>query len=105
MQASDGRRQMRPFEYSRATSVAEAIRSNASDTEAKFLAGGSNLIDLSRYGVENPGHVIDITHLPLAHIEELRGGGLRIGALVKNSDLAADSRVKQAYPVLSEALL
>jgi xanthine dehydrogenase YagS FAD-binding subunit len=96
---------MKPFEYTRAKSVEDAIRINAGDPNAKFLAGGSNLIDLMKYGVEGPEHLIDVTHLPMGRVEEIQGGGLRIGALVKNSDLAAHPKVVHDYPVLSQAIL
>ncbi|HEV7802454.1 MAG TPA: FAD binding domain-containing protein, partial [Burkholderiales bacterium] len=96
---------MRPIEYERARSVADAIRAHARDPESKFLGGGTNLIDLMKYEVEHPARLIDITHLPLAKIDALPNGGLRIGALVRNSDLAADPRIARDYRVLSEALL
>jgi xanthine dehydrogenase YagS FAD-binding subunit len=96
---------MKPFEYTRAKSVEDAIRINASNPDARFLAGGSNLVDLMKYGVEGPTQLIDVSHLPLSRIEEMKGGGLRIGALVKNSDLAAHPRVVRDYPVLSQAIL
>ncbi len=94
---------MKAFEYQRAGSVGEAIRS-ASDG-SKFLGGGTNLVDLMKYNVEEPSKLIDVTRLPLAKIEDLPGGGLRIGALVKNSDLAADHRVFERYRMLSQAIL
>ncbi|AIE84043.1 FAD binding domain-containing protein [Fimbriimonas ginsengisoli] len=96
---------MKPFEYQRAGNVGEAIRDVARDHGAKFLGGGTNLIDLMKYNVEQPDRLIDITHLRLDRIEKLPNGGLRIGALVRNSDLAEDSRIKRDYAVLSQALL
>ncbi|MDB5865020.1 MAG: Periplasmic aromatic aldehyde oxidoreductase, binding subunit YagS, partial [Betaproteobacteria bacterium] len=96
---------MRPIEYERAGSIADAIRAHARDPNSKFLGGGTNLVDLMKYDVERPAKLIDITHLPLAKIDALPNGGLRIGALVRNSDLAADPRVARDYRVLSEALL
>jgi xanthine dehydrogenase YagS FAD-binding subunit len=76
------------FEYARANDVADAVRQIAADPEAKFIAGGTNLIALVKYDVARPMRLIDITHLPLKTVEETAGGGLRIGALVPNSDLA-----------------
>jgi len=93
------------FEYSRASDVAEAVRQiNASPT-AKFVAGGTNLVDLMKMDVERPQRLIDISRLPLEKVEETAEGGLRIGALVRNSDLAYHPMVEQRYPVLSSALL
>jgi xanthine dehydrogenase YagS FAD-binding subunit len=85
--------------------VDEAVRLLAADPYARFLGGGTNLVDLMKYGVEEPSRLVDVTRLPLTGIEPLAGGGLRIGALVRNSDLAEDPRIVQAYPVLSQALL
>ncbi len=96
---------MRPLEYQRANTVDEAVRLLAADPYARFLGGGTNLVDLMKYGVEEPSRLVDVTRLPLTGIEPLAGGGLRIGALVRNSDLAEDPRIVQAYPVLSQALL
>jgi len=96
---------MNPFVYIRADSVAQAIREHGADAGSRFLGGGTNLVDLMRYGVDRPTRLIDVTRLPLAQIEALPGGGLRIGSQVKNSDLAADARVARGYPVLSEALV
>src|SRR5215468_3599841 len=93
------------FEYSRANNVAEAIRQIAGSPEAKFIAGGTNLIDLMKVDVERPTRLIDISRLPLNKVEETREGGLRIGALVPNSDLAYHPVVQRRYPVLSSALL
>jgi len=76
------------FEYERATDVADAVRQIAADPAAKFIAGGTNLIDLMKYDVERPARLIDITRLPLKTVDETANGGLRIGALVPNSDLA-----------------
>jgi xanthine dehydrogenase YagS FAD-binding subunit len=94
---------MKPFDYSRATSVKEAAQHSGTGT--KYVAGGTNLIDLIKYDVERPDHLIDITHLGLNKISETAGGGVRIGALVSNSDLAANKIIVDRYPVLSEALL
>jgi len=96
---------VRPLEYQRANTVDEAVRLLAADPYARFLGGGTNLVDLMKYGVEEPSRLVDVTRLPLTSIEPLAGGGLRIGALVRNSDLAEDPRIVQAYPVLSQALL
>jgi xanthine dehydrogenase YagS FAD-binding subunit len=93
------------FQYARATDVADAMRQIAADPAAKFIAGGTNLIDLMKYEVERPGRLIDITHLPLKTIEETSNGGLRIGALVPNSDLAYHPLVEKRYPLLSSAIL
>ena len=98
---------MNPFEYKRAGSVAEAIREQVPEG-AKFLGGGTNLIDLMKYDVERHDKLVDITRLPLTRIDAVQGGddgGLLIGALVKNSDLAQDPRVVTNYGVLSKALL
>src|SRR6267143_1583781 len=94
---------MKPFSYERASGVAAACASAAEPT-AKFIAGGTNLIDLMKLQIETPAHLVDVNHLPLARIEEA-DGGLRIGAMVRNSALAGDRRVREKYPVLSEALL
>jgi xanthine dehydrogenase YagS FAD-binding subunit len=94
---------MRAFTYQRADSVAHAAAAIKSGT--KVIAGGTNLLDLMKLQVETPSSLIDINRLPLDQIEETPDGGLRIGALVRNSDLAADPRVRQRYGVLSRALL
>ncbi|BCK67705.1 FAD-binding molybdopterin dehydrogenase [Streptomyces libani subsp. rufus] len=96
---------MKPFGYLRATSVEEAVRAAAGQPGARFLGGGTNLVDLMKLGVETPQLLIDVTRLPLDRIEELPDGGLRIGALVRNSDLAAAAAVRDRYPALSQALL
>ena len=93
------------FQYTRAADVADAVRQIAADPAAKFIAGGTNLIDLIKYDVERPARVIDITHLPLKTIEETSSGGLRIGALVPNSDLAYHPLIENRYPLLSNAIL
>src|SRR5438477_465646 len=94
---------MKPFSYSRASDPTAAVSEVGSD--GKFLGGGTNLIDLMKMGVETPPRLIDINKLPLAQIEELAGGGVRIGALARNSDVAEHPLIKSRYPVLSEALL
>jgi xanthine dehydrogenase YagS FAD-binding subunit len=96
---------MRPFEYMRAATIQDAVRAKAANPDAKFLGGGTNLVDLMKYGVEEPAQVIDVTRLPLASVEPLPAGGVRIGALVRNSDLAAHPLIAKAFPVLSQALL
>ena len=93
------------FQYARATDIADAVRQRAADPGAKFIAGGTNLIDLMKYGVERPLRLIDISRLPLDMIEQTPEGGLRIGALVPNSDLAYHPVVERRYPLLSSAIL
>jgi xanthine dehydrogenase YagS FAD-binding subunit len=93
------------FQYARANDVADAVRQIAADPAAKFIAGGTNLIDLMKYDVERPLRLIDITRLPLKTVEETAAGGLRIGALVPNSDLAYHPLIEQRYPLLSSAIL
>ncbi len=93
------------FEYTRASGIAEAVRHAAADPNAKFIAGGTNLIDLMKEDVERPTRLIDITHLPLKAVEETPGGGLKIGALVPNSDLAYHPAVESRYPLLASAIL
>jgi xanthine dehydrogenase YagS FAD-binding subunit len=95
---------MRAFTYQRADTTVQAA-SAAVKRGAKIIAGGTNLLDLMKLQVETPSNLVDINRLPLDKIEETPNGGLRIGALVRNSDLAADSRVRQHYGVLSRALL
>jgi xanthine dehydrogenase YagS FAD-binding subunit len=96
---------VKAFTYERADSVAAAARAVAAKPGAKFIAGGTNLLDLMKLEVETPAHLVDVNRLPLAAIEDAPDGGLRIGALVRNSDLAADPRVRKNYGVLSRALL
>jgi xanthine dehydrogenase YagS FAD-binding subunit len=84
---------------------AAAAPSDGLEPDAVFLAGGTNLVDLMKLGVATPDVLVDVSKLPLREITELTGGGLRIGATVRNSDLAADPRVRGGYPVLSQALL
>jgi xanthine dehydrogenase YagS FAD-binding subunit len=93
------------FQYVRAADVADAVRQTAGDPRAKFVAGGTNLIDLMKMEVEQPTRVIDITRLPLRHVESTPGGGLRIGALVPNTDLAYHPLVEERYPVLASAIM
>lgn len=96
---------MKPFTFIQANDTATAINEIARVTEAKFIGGGTNLIDLMRENIEQPDVVIDITHLPLSEIEELPDGSIKIGAMVRNSHLAAHSLIRQRYPVLSQAIL
>ncbi len=97
---------MNPFTYSRTNDAQQAVAEISAKPQAKFLGGGTNLIDLMKMGVETPDALIDINRLPLAQIEELPGGkGVRIGAMVRNSELAEHDLIKSRYPVLSEALL
>jgi xanthine dehydrogenase YagS FAD-binding subunit len=95
---------MRSFTYERATDARGAVVA-VSRPGAKFISGGTNLLDLMKLEVERPSHLVDISRLPLADIEELPDGGLRIGAQAANSDTAADARVRTRYPVLTQALL
>src|SRR5260221_486678 len=96
---------MNPFRYERAADAQAAITLLAAAPNGAFLGGGTNLVDHLRLGVRQPELLVDITHLPFDRIEPLPDGGLRIGALVRNSDLAADRTIRQRYPVLAEALL
>ena len=95
---------MNRFDYARPASVAEAVQAGAGE-QVRYLAGGTNLIDLMKENVDRPMTVIDINRLPLDAIEELDGGGLPLGALVPNADTAWDARVEQRYPLLSSAIL
>jgi xanthine dehydrogenase YagS FAD-binding subunit len=92
------------FQYSRANDVADAVRQIGADPAAKFIAGGTNLLDLMKEDVERPTRLIDISRLPLKTVEETAGGGVRIGALVPNSDLAYHPLIEQRYPVVSSAI-
>jgi xanthine dehydrogenase YagS FAD-binding subunit len=96
---------MNQFELARADSVADALARIAGNGQARFIAGGTNLLDLMKEDVSRPTLLIDITRLPLSDIEAGDNGGLRIGALVSNAELAHDERVAQGYPLLSAALL
>ncbi|MGI4802537.1 MAG: FAD binding domain-containing protein [Janthinobacterium lividum] len=95
---------MRTFTYDKASSPEAAVKSFAGST-SRFIAGGTNLLDLMKLQVETPDRLVDVSRLALTQIEDMDGGGLRIGALVPNSDLAADPRVMARYEVLSRALL
>ena len=96
---------MKPFTYERARTPGEAAAAAARVTGAKFVAGGTNLLDLMKLQIETPAHLIDVNGLALDKIEATPEGGLRIGALVRNSDLAADSRIRRDYAVLTRALV
>ncbi|MEU9002409.1 xanthine dehydrogenase family protein subunit M [Streptomyces sp. NPDC059982] len=96
---------MKPFAYVRATSLREAADAYAAHPGSRYLAGGTNLVDLMKLGVETPTALIDISRLPLEEITELPDGGLRVGAMVRGADMAADPRVRTRYPLLSQALL
>ena len=93
------------FQYARANDVRDAVHQIAGDPNAKFVAGGTNLIDLMKMDVERPTKVVDITWLPLKQVENTPGGGLRIGALVRNTDLAYHPLVEERYPVLASAIM
>src|SRR5919108_1992070 len=95
---------MKPFSYERVSEPRAAIEA-VSRPGAKFISGGTHLIHLMRLEIERPAHLVDISRLPLAGIEELSDGRLRIGAQTKNSDVAADKLVRTRYPLLSQALL
>ena len=96
---------MKQFTYERARTPAAAAAALAANPTAKLIAGGTNLLDLMKLQIETPAHVIDINRLGLDQVEDVAGGGLRIGALVRNTDLAAHPRVRKDYAVLSRALL
>ena len=95
---------MNPFAYQRATAPTEALHAIATK-DSKFLGGGTNLIDLMKYGVEQPTTLIDVTHLDLIKVENTPSGGVIVGAMVRNSDLANHQLIRQSYPLLSQALL
>lgn len=96
---------MKPFTYERPATVADAAAAAARNTDAKFIAGGTNLLDLMKLEIETPKHLIDVNGLGLDKIESTSEGGLRIGALVRNTDLAANENVRRDYALLSRALL
>jgi len=93
------------FEYARASSVADAVRQIAMVPGAKFIAGGTNLVDLMKENVERPTRLVDITRLPLRAVEEMSDGSVRIGALVPNTDLAYHPLIERRYPMLASAIL
>ncbi|MET8950208.1 FAD binding domain-containing protein [Streptomyces sp. NPDC004393] len=96
---------MREFGYQRASDVAGAVALLGADPEARFLAGGTNLVDLMKTGIERPARLIDVRELPLDRVESTTEGGLRIGATVTNSDLAVHPEVRRRYPALTQAVL
>lgn len=94
---------MNPFHYSKPVDVQEAV--HLSTGASRFIAGGTNLLDLMKENISRPEHLIDITGLPLRDIQETSDGGLLIGALVSNADLAWHPLIEQRYPLLSQAIL
>ena len=96
---------MKPFTYERATDAKAAVKAVAENPGAKFLAGGTNLLDLMKLEIEAPTHLVDVGRLPSAGIEETAEGGLKIGGAMTNSKLAAHPRVRERYPVLTRAIL
>jgi xanthine dehydrogenase YagS FAD-binding subunit len=96
---------MRPFTYERAESAQGAVKAASETPNAKFIAGGTNLLDLMKLEIEAPAHLIDVGRLPLAQIEDASDGGLRIGSMATNSHVAADPRVRSRYPVLTQAIV
>ncbi|MCJ2081792.1 FAD binding domain-containing protein [Methylobacterium sp. J-090] len=96
---------MKSFTYERPSSPAAAAASVVATPNAKFIAGGTNLLDLMKLQIETPAHLVDVNGLGLDTIEPTEDGGLRVGALVRNTDLAADARIRKDYAVLSRALL
>ncbi len=95
---------MRPFTYTCPKTVDDAISAYAQAPDARFIGGGTNLLDLMKMGVEQPAHLVDVHRLPLTTIEE-RQGGVRVGALVTNTDAANHPTIRSRYPVLSQAIL
>lgn len=95
---------MKPFAYTRATEQDTAINTVLRDKSAKFIGGGTNLLDLMKENVEQPDHLVDINSLPLAKIE-VTSNGVRIGAMARNSDVAYNTTIRDRYPLLSQALL
>jgi xanthine dehydrogenase YagS FAD-binding subunit len=97
---------MRPFAYERAADATAAVRvATGEGPPAAYLGGGTNLVDLMKLGVATPGRLVDVSRLPYDTIDELRDGGLRIGAAVRNNDLAVSRAVRERYPLLTQALL
>lgn len=96
---------MKSFTYERAATPAAATAAFANNKGARFIAGGTNLLDLMKLEIETPAHLIDVSRLSLDKIEPTREGGLRIGAMVRNTDLAADARIRRDYGLISRALV
>ncbi len=96
---------MNPFRYERARDAESAVALLAQAPNGAFLAGGTNLVDHMKLGVRQPDLLVDITHLPYDHVELLPNGAVRIGAMVRNNDFAANRTIRQRYPLLAQALL
>jgi xanthine dehydrogenase YagS FAD-binding subunit len=96
---------VKPFEYHRATDVAGAVARVAANPGARYLAGGTNLVDLMKLGVERPDLLVDVSGLPLREIADTDDGGVHIGSQVSNSDVAADRRIRERYPALVQAIV
>ncbi|QEX22671.1 oxidoreductase [Hypericibacter adhaerens] len=96
---------MVPFTYARPATLSEALRLGTGNPAARYIAGGTNLVDLMKVDVERPAQLIDISRLPLRSVEPSAGGGLRIGALVANSDLAYHPEIERRYPLVASAIL
>jgi FAD binding domain in molybdopterin dehydrogenase len=96
---------IKPFRYERANDASEAVALLSQEPAGAFLSGGTNLVDLMKLGVAQPQVLVDVSNLPLNQVEELADGSVRIGAAIRNSDLAADRTIRARYPVLSQALL
>jgi xanthine dehydrogenase YagS FAD-binding subunit len=96
---------MKNFAYTRAADATSALRAIAQQPNGKFLAGGTNLLDLMREDIEQPDFLVDVTKLPLNHIEELPGGNVRIGAAVKNSAIVNHRLIRERFPVLAQAIM
>src|SRR6266571_9182088 len=96
---------MNPFRYERASDASTAVAMLAQISTGTFLGGGTNLVDLMKLGVAKPELLVDVARLPYDHIELLPDGGVRIGAMVRNSELAADRTIRSRYPMLAQALL
>lgn len=96
---------MNSFSYQRAVDVAEAVQNISTNANSKFIAGGTNILDLMKVNVERPEHLTDLTRLPLTEIENTEDGGLRLGALATNAVTAWNEQVQQRYPLLSKAIL
>jgi xanthine dehydrogenase YagS FAD-binding subunit len=96
---------MNPFTYARPDSIADAVRGMVAHPGARFIAGGTNLVDLMKEAVARPTHLIDITRLPLRQVQDLPDGGTRVGALVSNTELAYHPRIARRYPLVAQAIL
>lgn len=96
---------MKPITYARATDAANATAETSKDPQSRYLAGGTNILDLMKYSVENPDRLIDVSRLPMSDLSMLSNGGVLLGGMMKNSDTAAHAIIRERYPVLSEAIL